>query len=124
MKGCPCGRYRQLNSVLYPRYHILKWSKLIFNGLVLKVFSTCRQFESYGKPKVVLLFFLQNSTQIPSLEAFIIIYDNFLKYLFMKCINWERKGNFKSKFIVSSCYGHIKRLNIPSHIRPRVVIHM
>jgi len=36
------------------------------------MFSTYRQFES-TQTKVVL-FFLQNSTQIPSLEAFIIIY--------------------------------------------------
>ena len=34
----PCGRYRQLNSVLYPNTcnHILKSSKIIFNGLVLQ----------------------------------------------------------------------------------------
>ena len=38
MKVCPCGRYRQLNSVLYPYNHILKSSKIIFNGLVLKDF--------------------------------------------------------------------------------------
>ena len=36
MNVCPCGRYRQLfNSVLYPNNHILKSSKIIFNGLVL-----------------------------------------------------------------------------------------
>jgi len=37
---------RQLNSVLYN--YILKSSKIIFNGLVLKLkdVSTCRQFES------------------------------------------------------------------------------
>ena len=33
---CPCGRYRQLNSYLYPNNHILKSSKIIFNRLVLK----------------------------------------------------------------------------------------
>ena len=33
---CPCGRYRQPNSVLYPNNHILKSSTIIFNGLVLK----------------------------------------------------------------------------------------
>ena len=38
MKLCPCGRYRQLNSVLYANNHILKSSKIIFNGLVLKAF--------------------------------------------------------------------------------------
>ena len=50
--------------------HILKSSKIIFNGLVF--------------------------TQIPSLEAFIITIRNAysLKYLFMKFIDWERKGNF------------------------------
>ena len=36
MKVCPCGRYRQLNSVLYPNILILKSSKIISNGLVLK----------------------------------------------------------------------------------------
>ena len=35
MKLCPCGRLRQLNSVLYPNNHILNTSKIIFNGLVL-----------------------------------------------------------------------------------------
>jgi len=35
-KICPCGRYRQLNSILYTNYHILKSSKIIFNGLVVK----------------------------------------------------------------------------------------
>jgi len=44
---------------------------------------------------MVVLFLLQNSTQIPSLETFIIIYVRlFLKLWFMKCIDWERKGNF------------------------------
>ena len=38
MKLCPCGRYRQLNSVLYPNNHILKSSKIIFNGSVLNEF--------------------------------------------------------------------------------------
>ena len=37
MKLCPCGKYRQLNSVLYANNHILKSSKIIVNGLVLKV---------------------------------------------------------------------------------------
>ena len=32
---CPCGRYRQLNSVLYPNMHILKSSQKFVNGLVL-----------------------------------------------------------------------------------------
>ena len=36
MKSCPFGRYRQLNSVLYSNNHILKSSKIIFNGLVMK----------------------------------------------------------------------------------------
>ena len=38
MKLCPCGRYRQLKSVLYPINHIPTSSKIIFNGLVLKEF--------------------------------------------------------------------------------------
>jgi len=46
MKLYPCGRYRQLNSVLYPNNRVLKSSKQIFNWLVLKEFSACRQFES------------------------------------------------------------------------------
>ena len=46
MKLCPCGSHRQLNSVLYPNNRILKSSKIIINRLVLKEFSTCRQFES------------------------------------------------------------------------------
>jgi len=38
MKLCPCGRYTQLNSVLYPNNHIRKSSQIIFNRLVLKYF--------------------------------------------------------------------------------------
>ena len=38
LKLCPCGRYRQLNLVLYPKNYILKSSKIIFNGLVLTDF--------------------------------------------------------------------------------------
>ena len=40
MKLCPCERYRQLNSVLYPINYILKSSKIIFNGLVLNFFNS------------------------------------------------------------------------------------
>jgi len=36
------------------------------------MFSTWRQFESRQTKNI--FFYLQNSTQIPSLEAFIIIY--------------------------------------------------
>jgi len=36
LKLCPCGRYKQLNSVLYPNNIVLKSSTIIFNGLVLK----------------------------------------------------------------------------------------
>jgi len=36
LKVCPCGRYRQLNSVLYPNNHTLKLPKLIFNGFSQK----------------------------------------------------------------------------------------
>ena len=36
MTVCPCGRYKQLNSVVYPKKHILKSSKIVSNGLVLK----------------------------------------------------------------------------------------
>jgi len=36
LKVCPCGRYKQLNSVLHPNNNVLKSSKIIFNGLVLK----------------------------------------------------------------------------------------
>ena len=38
MKLCPCGRYRQLNSVLYRNNHVLKSSKIIFNRLIFKQF--------------------------------------------------------------------------------------
>jgi len=38
MELCRCGRYRQLNRVLYPTSHILKSSEIIFNQLVLKDF--------------------------------------------------------------------------------------
>ena len=36
MQLCPYGKYRQLNSGLYPNNHIRRSSKIIFNGLVLK----------------------------------------------------------------------------------------
>jgi len=59
-----------------------------------------------------VLFFLQNSTQIPSLEEFIIIYVcYFIKLFFKKFIYWERKGNFKTPteycnhFIFKGVYG-------------------
>jgi len=38
MKLCPCVRYRQLNSVLYPKNYIMELLKIIFNRLVLKDF--------------------------------------------------------------------------------------
>ena len=82
MQVYPYGRYRQLNSILYINNHKLKSSKIFAIGN-LKV----------GKPR----FFLQNSIQIPSLEALRIthLYANSLKkYVFMKCIDWERKDNF------------------------------
>ena len=61
------------------------------------MFSTCRQFES--RLTKVVLFFLQNSTHIPSLDACIMMnVCLFLKILFMKFINWEQKGNFKRLF--------------------------
>ena len=31
----PCGIYRQLNYILQSNYHISKWSKIIFNQLVI-----------------------------------------------------------------------------------------
>ena len=86
MKVCLCGRYRQLNSVLYPNNHILK---------------------TYT---VVCFFLLQNSTQRSSFEPFIIIYVwQFLKiFLFRKFINLERMGNFKERCrfgpAILSCY--------------------
>ena len=36
MQLCPYGKYRQLNSGLYPNNRIRKSSKVTFNGLVLK----------------------------------------------------------------------------------------
>ena len=38
MKLCPCGIYRQLNSIPSPSNHILKSSKIIFNVSVIKEF--------------------------------------------------------------------------------------
>ena len=38
MKWCPCGRYRQLNSVLYCNNHTSTSSKIISNGLIFKQF--------------------------------------------------------------------------------------
>ena len=35
-KVCPCGRYRQPNSILLPGNHIQKSSKIIFNGSFIK----------------------------------------------------------------------------------------
>ena len=32
MELCPCERYRQVNTVLYPNNHILNSSEIIFNG--------------------------------------------------------------------------------------------
>ena len=72
MKVCLCGRYRQLNSVLYPNNRIPKSSKTIFHGLVLNYLSAFSNLK-VGNPKL-LCFFLQNTTQIPSLEPLLIIY--------------------------------------------------
>ena len=66
MNVCPCGKYRQQNSVLYPNNHILKSSTI--KGLLVLAGSL-----KVGKLRFVL-FFLPNSTRIPSLEAFIKIY--------------------------------------------------
>ena len=43
----PCGRYRPLNSVLYPNNHILKSSEIIFNKLVWKDFSSKLNRDSF-----------------------------------------------------------------------------
>ena len=56
MKVCPCGRYRQLNSVLYPNNHILKSSKIIFNGLVFKEFLVLVSNLKVGKPRLCVVF--------------------------------------------------------------------
>ena len=57
MKLCPCGRYRQLNSVLYPNYHKLKSSKIIFNGLSLKRFLVLFGNLKVDKPRLCCFFF-------------------------------------------------------------------
>ena len=49
MKYCPCGIYRQLNSLLQPSYHISKSSKIIFNGSVVKNVHTFAQNENKTK---------------------------------------------------------------------------
>ena len=38
MKYCPCGIYRQLDSILQPSYHIPKPTQLVFNRLVINYF--------------------------------------------------------------------------------------
>jgi len=38
MKLFSCGKYRQLNPILYPNNHYTEIVKIIFNGLVLKDF--------------------------------------------------------------------------------------
>ena len=46
-KFCLCGIYRQLNSILYPSNHLPKWAKMGQNNIEsLKIYSSCRQFES------------------------------------------------------------------------------
>ena len=69
--------------------------KLYLTGQSFNIVSTLGQFKS-RKTKVVL-FFLSNSTQIFSLEAFIIIYVcQFLKlFVCRKLVYFERKDNFK-----------------------------
>ena len=60
MKVCPCGRYRQLTMVLYPSIIILKSSKIILNGLVLK---ECQYLPAIWKQvNQGCVFFLQHSS--------------------------------------------------------------
>ena len=47
------------------------------------------------------------------------MYANFLKYLLMKFINWERKGNFKLCLSILTCK-NIKRVNKPSYHTTRL----
>ena len=56
MKVCPSGRYRQLNSVLYPNNHISKSSKIIVNGLRLKLFLELAGNLKVGKPSLCCFF--------------------------------------------------------------------
>ena len=82
IKVCPCGVYRQLNSILNPFNHISKSSN---------EFSTCSQFES--RKTYAVLVFLSNSKQIHSPEAVIVIHVCYLFKYFVQEINeLETKG--------------------------------
>ena len=70
MKLCPCGRYRQLNSFLYPNNHYTEIVKNNIKLVSLKRFLVLAGIFKVGN----FLIFLQNSTQIPSLEALVILY--------------------------------------------------
>jgi len=63
-----------------------------------------------------MLVFLQNTTHIPSLKAFIIINMdvNSLKYFLMKLINWERKGNMNLTYLLNFVSRH------PEVVKPRI----
>ena len=61
VKLCPCGRYRQLNSILYPNNHIPKSSKIIFNALVR--FLVLAGNLNVGKPR----FCFNHSAQLYTL---------------------------------------------------------
>ena len=57
-KLCPCGRYRQLNSVLYPNNHILNSSKIIFSLRVsLKRCLVLASNLKVRKPRLCCFFF-------------------------------------------------------------------
>ena len=52
MQLYPCGRYRQLNSVLYPNNLTVKSSKTIFNGFNLKRMLVLVGNLKAGKPRL------------------------------------------------------------------------
>jgi len=51
----PCGRYRQLNKVLYPNNHVLNSSKIIFNRLIFNLFLVLGGYLKVGKSMLCFL---------------------------------------------------------------------
>ena len=103
MKLCPCERYRQLNSVLYPNNHILKSSKSLKTFVSKYVNQGCVVFSSKFNTDSFI-------------RSIFIMYANSLKCFFLlKFINFKRKGNFKEKVVASfvlSLVTYLRMLNV------------
>ena len=106
MKLCPCGRYRLLNSVLYPNNHILKSSKMISNGLVLNVLVLAGNLK-VGKPRLLCFLFKTQHRFLHRKHSSSYMFANSLNYSLRKFINWKRTGNFKLSYYV--------RFNTPNY---------